>query len=187
MHTSRMRPIATHIGLISLFAALCAAGAMISLPLPVSPLPIVIQNMFVILAGLLLGPLEGGAAILLFLALGALGFPVFSGGRGGIAVFAGPSGGYLVGYFVGAVLAGAMARKRSRLASLSGGIAGFIAILACGALGLKLMNGITWTKAFTLGVLPFLIGDVIKCALAVLVSSRLGPLTDSLLGRKPHG
>jgi len=179
---------ASRIALPALFAALCAAGAFISLPLPGNPVPLVAQNLLVVLSGLLLGPLSGGAAVALFLLLGALGFPVFSGGRGGIALFAGPTGGYLAGYLAGAVLAGLLGRgllgrRRGLGPSIMGSIAGFLAILACGALRLKFLNNVSWAKAAILGILPFLLGDGLKCALAALLAYKLGPFADRLLGR----
>lgn len=184
MTASSSRAKASRLALPALFAALCAAGAFIALPLPGNPVPLVAQNLLVVLSGLLLGPLSGGAAVALFLALGALGFPVFSGGRGGIALFAGPTGGYLAGYLVGAVLAGLIGRRRGLSSSILGSAAGFLAILACGALRLKFLKEVGWAKAAALGILPFLLGDGLKCALAALLSYKLGPFADSLLGRK---
>jgi len=175
------------ISLACLFAALCAAGAFIALPVPISPVPIVVQNLFVVLAGLLLGPLAGGAAVLIFLCLGALGFPVFSGGRGGLAHFAGPTGGYLVGYLAAAVIGGFFARKRGLLRSALGSVLGFALILAFGVLRLKLLKNVDWGKALAAGVIPFLPGDAIKAVVAALVAAKLGPFVDSLAGRNGHG
>jgi biotin transport system substrate-specific component len=93
----------------ALFAALISAGAFVSVPLPFSPVPIVLQNFFVVLAGLVLGPLWGAFSVALFLLAGALGVPVFAGASGGIAVFARPTGGFLLGYLPGAFLSGLLA------------------------------------------------------------------------------
>ena len=82
----------------ALFAALICAGALITIPL--GPVPIVLQNAFAIMAGLLLGPLQGAGAVGIFLILGALGLPVFSGGRGGIAVLTGPTAGVITSYSI---------------------------------------------------------------------------------------
>jgi biotin transport system substrate-specific component len=174
------------IGLICLFSALCAAGAMIALPLPFGPVPIVIQNLFVVLSGLLLGPVDGGIAVLLFLLLGALGFPVFSGGRGGLTQFLGPTGGYLFGYLLAAVISGLLARRRGRAGAIAGAIAGFSLILLCGTLGLKLLTNVSWEKALAVGTIPFLLWDGIKCALAALLAIKLGTFTDSLMKKAVH-
>jgi biotin transport system substrate-specific component len=182
---SRLR--AARASLACLFAALCAAGAFIALPIPGTPIPVVIQNLFVVLAGLLLGPLWGGASVLLFLALGALGFPVFSGGRGGFAHIAGPTGGYIIGYLVAAFFAGLVARKRGLFRSSLASILGFALILALGVLRLKLLKNVDWGKALAAGVLPFLPGDAVKAILAALVATRLGPFADSLTGRGKAG
>jgi biotin transport system substrate-specific component len=167
-----------------LFAALCAAGAFIALPIPGSPVPIVAQNLFVVLAGLLLGPAWGSLAVVAFLLLGALGFPVFSGGRGGLAHFVGPTGGYLLGYLLAAFLSGLIARKRGYLRSILGSVLGFLAILCLGTIRLKLLKNVNWGKALVLGLLPFLPGDAIKAALAALVAVKLGPFVDSLRGTR---
>jgi biotin transport system substrate-specific component len=148
--------------------------------------PVVVQNLFVVLAGLLLGPVDGPLAVLLFLGLGALGFPVFSGGHGGLAVLVGPTGGYLAGYLVAALLAGILARGRRLVTTMVGSVAAFLAILALGCAGLMLLRNVSLAKALAVGVLPFLIGDGLKCVLAVLVAMKLGPFTDSLRGRSPR-
>lgn len=91
----------------SLLTALMIVGSYIRIP--VGPVPIVLANMFAVLAGLLLGPVWGSASVGLYLLLGLIGLPVFSGG-GGPAYFAGPTGGYLVGYAAAAFAAGAVNR-----------------------------------------------------------------------------
>ena len=80
----------------SLFAALTAVGAFLALP--IGPVPIVLQNMFVFLAGLLLGSRWGLASVGVYLLAGAVGLPVFAGGLGGLGRLIGPTGGYLIGY-----------------------------------------------------------------------------------------
>jgi biotin transport system substrate-specific component len=170
--------------LACLFSALCAAGAYISIPLPIGPVPLALTNLFAVLAGLLLGPLWGALSALAYLAVGALGFPVFSGGRGGLAHLAGPTGGYLIGYVVAAFLAGLLARRRGWLGSVLGAVLGFATILALGACGLKLINGIPWGRALAAGLLPFLPGDAVKALLAALICRRLGPFVDSLTGAR---
>jgi biotin transport system substrate-specific component len=178
------------LALSCLFAALLCAGAYISIPLPLIPVPLTLSNLFAVLAGLLLGPLWGGGAVLLYLGIGALGFPVFSGGRGSIAHFAGPSGGYLVGYLAAALLAGLVARrsggKRSGWRTAIGSSLGFAAILCLGAAGLKLLGGLGWDKAAAVGILPFLPGDALKAVLAALAAAKLGPFVDSLLEKGGH-
>ena len=165
--------------LVALFAALMAAGTFIAIPIPVSPVPVVLQNLFVLLAGLVLGPLMGSAATGIYLLVGAIGLPVFAGAKGGIAHFFGPTGGYLAGYILAALIAGLVAgRPRPevgtpvwRLALAT--IAGALAIYVPGVLRLKAVLGADWTKALALGFLPFIVGDVVKMAIAVIVAPRL--------------
>ncbi len=80
----------------SLLAALTAAGAFMAIP--IGPVPIVLQNLFIMLSGLLLGSRWGFASVAIYLLAGACGLPVFAGGTGGIGKFAGPTGGYLIGF-----------------------------------------------------------------------------------------
>ena len=176
----RSSSYSTRAALACLFAALLCAGAYISLPLPVSPAPITLDNFFAILGGLLLGPLWGSAASAIYLVIGTLGFPVFSGGSGGITHLIGPTGGYLLGYVIGAFIAGLCARKRGAILTSIGALLGFIVILALGAAGLRYISGIAWAQAMVVGCLPFIPGDSVKAVLAIFVAIRLGPFVDSL-------
>ncbi|MBP5329706.1 MAG: biotin transporter BioY, partial [Spirochaetaceae bacterium] len=99
------------ISFVALFAAIICVGCFIRIPLGV--IPIVLQNVLCVLSGVLLGGLLGGAPTALFLVAGLIGLPVYSGGTGGLAVWLGPTGGFLPGYFLGAVTAGLIAGKPS--------------------------------------------------------------------------
>lgn len=91
--------------MVALFAAFICAGSFIHIPLP-GGVPVAIQDMMAMLAGLLLGPLYGGLSVLLFLALGCVGLPVFTGKAGIHVIISGPTGGFLVGYLFGAIVGG---------------------------------------------------------------------------------
>ena len=166
----------------SLFAALCAAGAYISIPIPISPIPLALTNLFAVLGGLLLGPGWGALSAFAYVGLGSLGFPIFSNGRGGLAYLAGPTGGYLVGYIAGAAAAGLLSRRGGRTAVCLASAVGFLAILALGVCGLALVDGVPWSKAAAVGILPFLPGDALKAAVAALVAIKLGPFVSSISG-----
>ncbi len=86
-----MTPI--DVALVGLFAALTAVGAYVAVPLPFSPVPVTLQTLFVYLSGLVLGGRRGALSQLVYLLLGASGIPVFAGGRGGVGVIFGPTGG----------------------------------------------------------------------------------------------
>jgi biotin transport system substrate-specific component len=165
----------------ALFAALISAGAFISIPLPFSPVPIVMQNFFAVLAGLTLGPLWGAFSAALFLLAGALGAPVFAGAAGGLAVFLRPSGGFLPGYLLGAFLAGLIAgapraEKRPRPLIITAAVLGFLVVYIPGLLRLNAVLGKGWIAALWGGFFPFLPGDAFKAAIAVLCAPRLRSL-----------
>lgn len=169
------------IALACLFSALCCAGSFISIP--IGPIPLVLANLFVVLGGALLGPVFGAAAAILYLAIGALGFPVFSGGGGGLAHFLGPTGGYLLGYAVAPILTGLMTINRIKVISVIGSFLGFASILALGAFCLKYTARIPWARVLAIGIAPFLIGDSIKAVIVAVLAVRLGPFVDYLTGR----
>jgi biotin transport system substrate-specific component len=168
------------VALACLFASLLCAGAYISVPLSIGPVPLAFGNFFAVLGALLLGPVWGASASGLYIMIGALGFPVFSGGRGGIAHLAGPTAGYLFGYILGAIVAGLIARKRNIIAIALGALVGFFSILVSGALGLMAINNLDWNMALAVGILPFVPGDFVKSVLATFIALRLGPFVDSL-------
>lgn len=101
--------MALNVARTALFAALMGAFAYVSFPYPLSPAPVTLQVLGVFLAGLFLGPLWGGVAMVLYLLAGALGAPVFAGGNAGIGVLLGPTGGYLLSYPVAAAVVGVIA------------------------------------------------------------------------------
>ena len=172
------RKIISGLVLAALFAALISAGAFITVP--IGPVPFVLQNFFTLLSGLVLGPFLGAAAVALFVVAGAIGVPVFSnnGSPMGIARLMGPTGGFYLGYILGAVIAGLVigfpkqGEKirvwRLSLAVVLGGFAVYIP----GLIRLKFFLD-TWPKTFAAGFFPFLIGDAIKGVVAALIAPRL--------------
>lgn len=161
----------------SLFAALMAAGAYLSIP--IGPVPIVLQNMFVFLAGLILGRRWGAAGVAVYLLAGACGLPVFAGGMGGIGRLVGPTGGYLIGYlptvFVIGWMSNRSAQKKAWLDVLAM-ICGTIILYACGVTWLKILTGMAWFKALAVGMYPFLLGDALKIAAAAAIAKSLRPV-----------
>lgn len=176
--TSLARPV-----LVCLFAALISVGAYIAVPLPGTPVPIVLQNLFIMLAAMILGPRWGSAAVALYLCLGALGLPVFSGGAGGLAVFLGPTGGYLAGYLPGVVVMGLVSRlgRRALWKYAAAAVLGMAIVYALGLLRLRAVLDSGWPRALAAGLVPFLPGDAIKIALAAPLASRLSAWLDEYL------
>lgn len=146
---------------------ICLSGY-ISIPLWFTPVPMATQNSTVLLMGALLGARRGAAATFAFLAQGACGLPVFSNGAAGFAHLMGPTGGYLIGYLIAAFVVGAIAERRSTMASAVGAlVTGNIIVYLCGAGYLATFVGID--KAFALGVAPFVIGDMVKTIVSLKV------------------
>jgi biotin transport system substrate-specific component len=164
-------PVARAVG-IAAFVALVALGAHVRLLLPGTPVPVTLQTLFVLLAGVVLGPRDGPAAMALYVALGAAGVPVFAlGGAAGLLYLAGPTGGYLVGFVAAAVLAGLVSRRLEGPAGAALGLlAGECAILGLGVLHLALFLGMGFGRALTLGAVPFLAGDAVKLAAAFVAA-----------------
>jgi biotin transport system substrate-specific component len=162
--------------LASLFAALTAVGAYLSVP--IGPVPIVLQNMFVLLAGLLLGSRWGLASVAVYLLAGFCGLPVFAGGTGGIGRFFGPTGGFLLGYLPAVFLTGALAERRPgrMIRDVAAMLLGSVALYACGVPWLMVVTGMPLAKAAAAGMLPFLAGDALKIAAAALIVRAVRPL-----------
>ena len=160
----------------SLFAALTAVGAFLAIP--IGPVPIVLQNMFVYLAGLLLGGRWGLASVGVYLLAGACGLPVFAGGLGGISRFIGPTGGYLIGYLPAVFLIGKISQKTKPqvVADVLAMICGTLVLYACGVSWLKMVTVMSPAKALALGMVPFLIGDALKIAAAAVIAKALRPV-----------
>jgi biotin transport system substrate-specific component len=161
----------------SLFVAL---AAQVTIPLPLSPVPITGQTLAVLLTGAVLGSRRGSLSVLLYLAQGTAGLPVFAGWTGGPARLMGLTGGYLVGFVLGAFVAGLLAERgwdRRPGTAFAAMLLGNAAVYAL---------GLPWLAAFTgpglalsMGLAPFVIGDLAKLAVATLAL----PLGWRLIGR----
>ncbi|GAJ25667.1 substrate-specific component [Liquorilactobacillus sucicola DSM 21376 = JCM 15457] len=157
-------------------AILIILGLIPGIPVGFIPVPIVLQNLGVMLAGALLGSKKGTLAVFSLLVLVALGCPFLPGGRGGIAVFIGPSGGYLLSYLLCPLIMGKSLKLFSSRKMLVDfaiiWIVGVVFINVCGAIGLTVLTGMPLLKAL-LSVLVFIPGDTIKSVAAVLVFEKL--------------
>ena len=140
--------------------------------IPLQPVPITGQTLAVFLVALALGWRLGGAAVGLYLLEGAIGLPVFAGFAGGMATFAGPTGGFLIGFLVAALAVGWLAERgwtRNVLLTAAAMLIGTVLIYA---LGLGWLQQFTGAKTLELGLYPFIPGDLTKAALvAVLLPS----------------
>jgi biotin transport system substrate-specific component len=160
----------------ALMAALIAAGAFIVIP--IGPVPIVLQNLFVMIAGLILAPRWAAAAVAIYLLAGGLGLPVFAGGTGGIGRLLGPTGGYLIGYLPAVVLIGWTHTRFGEKAWMEIGalILAEAVVFGLGVSWLKTVTAMSWTAALAAGMLPFLPGDALKIAAALPIARTLRPI-----------
>ncbi len=178
---------------IALFAAIICIGCFLRIPL--GPVPIVLQNGLCILTGVLLGSYLGGAPTALFLLAGLIGLPVYSGGTSGVAVWAGPTGGFLPGYLLGAIVSGFIAgrpsvteKKVSWKSVLRLTLAVFIGMVVLyvpgvihfsrWAIKLGKVPADKTALAYTMGacVFPFIPGDIAKAVLSILIALKVRPI-----------
>jgi biotin transport system substrate-specific component len=157
--------------LTGLFAALTAIGAYIYIPLPISPVPITLQMFFTFMAGGLLGKKYGFFSQLIYVLIGAIGLPVFAGGAGGIGILFGPTGGYVLGFMAAGYIAGMS--KDKYFSKIIYMLLGLVVIYLLGTVRLMYVVQVDFIKALTMGVTPFIIGDLIKVALAAYLSVKL--------------
>lgn len=181
------------ISFIALFAAIICVGCFIRIPLGV--IPIVLQNILCILCGVLLGGLLASAPTALFLLAGLIGLPVYSGGTSGLAVWMGPTGGFLPGYLLGAIVAGFIAGKpsveqkkitwknalRVSLAILAGMVILYIPGVIRFSFWATAAGKVPAEKtafAYTMAacVIPYIPGDLLKTVVAIPVALKLRPI-----------
>lgn len=162
----------------SLFIALCAQ---ISIPLPFTPVPLTGTTLGVLYAGALLGARRGAAAVLLYLLEGSLGLPFFAGGAAGFLHFAGPTGGYLIGFVPAAFVTGLLAERgwdRTPAKAFAMMLLGSLVLFAFGLAGLA--RFVPAESLLQMGLLPFIPGDLVKSA----ASAALLPAGWRFLGRR---
>jgi biotin transport system substrate-specific component len=175
---------ATFVGVIA------AMGLVPALSLPGFNVPITMQSMGVMLAGSILGRWRGAAAVTIFLILVALGLPLLSGGRGGLAVFFGPSVGFLLGFPVAAFVIGWLSERLSTPQSLSRCIAvnvlgGIVVLYAFGAVGVALVTNVSLGAAVVANWV-FLPGDLVKAVAAAVIARGVHQAMPGLLPSRPE-
>jgi biotin transport system substrate-specific component len=173
--------VRTQVG--ALCIALITAGAFVAIPLPGSPVPVVLQNMFVVFTGVVLPPVHALLTVSVYLVIGAIGLPVFAGGSGGLAHFAGPTGGFLLGFPVAAWFTSVLIRagrerpatvEATGIARQAGSVlAGFLLIYVTGVPRLAQLAQIPVTQAALIGFVPFFPFDIVKAIILVVVVKTL--------------
>ncbi len=181
------------VAIIALFAAIICVGCFMRIPL--GPVPIVLQNVLCILTAALLGGIYGALPTAIFLIAGLIGLPVYSGGTSGIAVWLGPTGGFLPGYLIGAVIASLIAGKPSiEEKKLSWKTTLKISLAIIAGMVVLYIPGIFWFShwataagkipadktalAYTMGacVIPYIPGDILKIIVAIPVTLKVRPI-----------
>ena len=174
---------------VALFAALIAVFGIVAVPVPGTPVPIVLQNMLVILTSLVLGTKLGVLSVALFLFTGLIGLPVFSGGGGGLARFLGPTGGFLYGYLLASFISGLIAGKASKsnklLRLFLASFAGFVVLYIPGIIHFSLVLNKTLSQTLKLAVIPYLLPDTIKAFVAPLIAYPLRKNISTLFNAQP--
>lgn len=161
---------------IALFAALIAVLGLVPKIDLASGVPITAQSLGIMLCGTVLGARKGALAVLLFLFVTIAGLPLLSGGRGGFAVLAGPSVGYIIGFPVAALVTGAIVEFWRVNVALSATVAafvgGFVVLNILGVIGMSVMLEKTLAEAALLA-LPFAAGDTLKSVLAGIITQTI--------------
>lgn len=157
----------------AMFAALIAVCSILSIP--IGEVPVTLQTFAVCLTAAMLGWKRGTVAVLVYILLGAVGVPVFAGMSGGIGILAGPTGGYIIGFIATALIVGFAADRYARRA-LPLTVAMVLGVLACYVFGtawFMIVTGMGLIESLMLCVVPFLLFDAVKIALAMILSNRL--------------
>jgi len=155
--------------LIAGFALVTALLAQVQIPLWFTPVPITGQTLAVLLAGASLGSIGGASSQALYVALGAAGLPFFAGGEGGWTAATGATGGYLLGFVVAAGVVGVLAERRQDrtvASAIPAFLAGTVVIYVFGVTWLAHVLGVGASRAMELGLVPFVVGDLVKAILA---------------------
>jgi|tagenome__1003787_1003787.scaffolds.fasta_scaffold20127314_2 biotin transport system substrate-specific component len=173
---TRPQSISRNIALVVGASILMSILGRFSVPLPFTPVPLTLANFGVLLIALTLGSRRAAAAMLLYLAEGAMGMPVFSpAGPGGVLQLLGPTGGYLMSYPVAAFFAGSIAERGTRSVArlTAAAISGEVLLFLGGIAWLMVLTHVRFSQAANWGVYPFAFAEVIKIMAAVAASVRL--------------
>ncbi len=175
IQTTAVHPVLLKAALVVAGVGVLAASAWISVPF--YPVPMTMQTLAVLLVGGLLGPRLGVASVTGYLVLGLAGAPIFHNGLGGAMIVAGPTGGYLAGFVPAAFLMGLASRSAAGLSGIlrraalvtSGALLAEVAIYALGLPWLAFVTGLDMGDAVASGLAPFVLGDLVKMAVAVMM------------------
>jgi biotin transport system substrate-specific component len=160
---------------VGIFITLTSLSAFVRIPLPFTPVPLTLQTFFVLLSGALLGRKLGVVTQVAYMFLGLTGQQVFTGSGSGSLYLLGPTGGYIVGFVLASFFAGSflIKDKLNLVVVFMKLLAADFIILFSGTLWLKVSLSCPLSKALLLGFLPFVLGDILKVALATVVYNKI--------------
>lgn len=165
--------------LIALITAITCILAPVSIPIPISPVPLTLTNLVLLSGVYVLGWKAAAISYIAYLLLGLAGLPVFSGFTGGVGKLAGPTGGYLIGFLFMTIIAGFFVEKfrSNTILILIGMVLAGLVNYIFGTAWLSHQLGITFTAGLAVGVFPYIIGDALKTAAAMLIGPVLARRT----------
>jgi len=156
-------------------------GAYVRIPLKGNPVPITLQTFFVILSGAVLGRRLGGLSQLGYVVLGAVNFPIFQSFAFGLPYLLGPTGGYLIGFVFAAYFIGWMLESNSSARRITASfIMGSLIIYAFGILWLLCLYKMSIMRSVSMGILPFIPGDIVKVIFASIIYSKISKRTKNI-------
>jgi len=173
--------------LCALFSALTAVSALVAIPLPFSPVPVTFQAFFALLSGAILGSKLGAVSQAVYVLAGTAGMPVFSRGSGGAGYLLGPTGGYLAGFILCAFFTGFLferAKKPYGRKAFARLVPGVLLVYLSGIIWLMLITRLTPAKAFLIGVVPFIPGDIVKIFLAYVFLNKYNELYSNIINNE---
>ncbi|MDR2006834.1 MAG: biotin transporter BioY [Acidaminococcales bacterium] len=156
----------------ALFAALTISLGFVSIPVPFSPVPISGISLGIMLSGSMLSVRQAVNSVLALILMGAVGLPVFSGFAGGLGVLLGPRGGYYLGFMAGAGVIAFLRGSNAGLARffLVNTLGGILIVYLFAVPWLAFVTGMDFCQALAAGALPFIIGDLLKAAVASMLA-----------------
>lgn len=159
------------LSLTALVTAILCILAPFTIPLPFSPVPISLTNLILYLSGYIIGWKKSTLSYLLYLFIGFIGIPVFSNFSGGLGKLVGPTGGYLIGFIFLVFISSYIIEKfpNKNIIHFLGFLFGTFVTYVLGTSWLALQTGTSFIQALALGVLPFIIGDIVKMILACII------------------
>lgn len=176
-HTSTSSVSTRYLVLTALMTAVICILAPLSIPIPVSPVPVTLTNLVLYIGLFILPWRQLFVSYIVYMLLALCGLPVFSGFSGGIGKLAGPTGGYLIGFLFLILIGGVFLQKgegcRGIVFALTGLILGSLVTYLFGTIWLSQQMNLTFVQGLFAGVIPYLPGDALKIILALLLGPQL--------------